>query len=83
MTTLDIKVLGPGCRNCVNLDKATRTAVAELGFEASIHKVEDYAEIASYNIMSTPGLVINGTVVSSGRVPSTSEIKDLLLAAQA
>lgn len=83
MATLDIKVLGPGCRNCVNLDKATRAAVAELGLEASIEKVEDYAEIASYNIMSTPGLVIDGTVVSSGRVPSAGEIKLLLQAAQA
>lgn len=83
MATLDIKVLGPGCRNCVNLDKATRAAVAELGIQASIEKVEDYAEIASYNIMSTPGLVIDGTVVSSGRVPSAGEIKVLLQAAQA
>lgn len=82
MATLDIKVLGPGCRNCVNLDKAARSAVAELGIDATIEKVEDYAQIASYNIMSTPGLVIDGTVVTSGRVPSASEIKDLLLAAQ-
>lgn len=82
MATLDIKVLGPGCRNCVMLDKATRAAVEELGLEARIEKVEDYAQIASYNILSTPGLVIDGAVVSSGRVPSATEIKDLLRAAQ-
>lgn len=81
MTKLEIKVLGPGCRNCVTLDKATRAAVDELGFEADIEKVEDYAQIASYNIMSTPGLVINGSVVSSGRVPSAGEIRELLIAA--
>lgn len=81
MSTLDIKVLGPGCKNCVMLDKITKDAVAELGLDATIEKVEDYAEIAAYNIMSTPGLVINGEVVVSGRVPTPRHVKELLQAA--
>lgn len=82
MPALEIKILGPGCRNCLNLDKATRTAVAEMEITATIEKIEDYSEIASYNIMQTPGLVVDGTVVVSGRVPSTKEIKELIAAAR-
>lgn len=81
MTTLDIKVLGPGCRNCVTLDKAAHQAIEELGIEATYEKVEDYALIASYNVMSTPALVLNGEVVSVGRVPGLAEIKELILGA--
>lgn len=76
--TLDIKVLGPGCRNCVTLDKVTHEAIEELGLDAVVEKVEDYAEIAAYNIMSTPGLVVNGKVILSGRVPTVRGVKELL-----
>ena len=62
-----IKVLGPGCTNCKNLERVTKEAVAELGIDARIEKVEDYAEIMGYGVMSTPALVIDETVVSSGR----------------
>ena len=69
-----IEVLGPGCANCVRLEKNTREAVALAGIEAQITKVTDYAQIMAYGIMSTPGLVIDGRVVSYGRVPSAGDI---------
>ena len=77
---MEIKVLGPGCRNCVTLENATREAVDQLGLDATIEKVTDYADIAAYGVMSTPGLVVDGTVVVSGRVPRTAEIVELLTA---
>jgi small redox-active disulfide protein 2 len=75
---MKIKVLGPGCANCVNLEKATRAAVAELGIDAEIEKVTDYAAIAGYGIMSTPGLVVDEQVVLSGRVPTAAQVRELL-----
>ncbi len=75
---MKIEILGPGCRNCVKLEKLTRQATEKLGIDAAITKVEDYADIASYGVMSTPGLVVDGTVVVSGRVPKTAEIVELL-----
>ena len=73
-----IKILGPGCANCVNLEKATRQAVEELGLEATFEKVTDYADIAAYGIMRTPGLVVDEQVLVSGRVPKAAEIAQLL-----
>ncbi len=75
-----IKVLGPGCTNCKNLERATREAIAELGIDADVQKIEDYALIMGYGIMSTPGLVIDEKVVASGRVPKASEIRELISA---
>ena len=79
---LEIKVLGPGCANCSKLEQITRKAVSEMGFEAQISKVTDYGEIMSYPIVSTPGLVINGDVVCSGRVPTQAEITTWLVDAE-
>jgi small redox-active disulfide protein 2 len=79
---LEIKVLGPGCTNCSKLEQITRKAVSEMGFEADINKITDYSEIMSYPIVSTPGLVINGDVVCSGRVPTQAEVTTWLVNAQ-
>ncbi|MGB7817610.1 MAG: thioredoxin family protein [Ornithinibacter sp.] len=76
-----VKILGPGCANCKKLERTTRDAIAELGLDATLEKVEDYPTIAAYGIMATPGLVVDETVVVSGRVPKLAEIKDLLTTA--
>ena len=76
-----IKILGPGCNNCKNLERATREALDQLGMDATVEKVEDYAAIMGYGIMSTPGLVVDEKVLVSGRVPKPAEIKQLLTAA--
>ena len=76
--TLDIKILGPGCKNCHALEAATRQALTDLGLDATIENVTDFADIAAYGVLSTPGLVVNGTVVSAGRVPTASRIAELL-----
>ncbi len=71
---LTIKVLGSGCANCKKLEAVTRQVVEQMSVEAEVIKVTEYPEIMAYNIMSTPGLVINEKVVSSGRIPSPAEI---------
>jgi small redox-active disulfide protein 2 len=78
-----IKVLGPGCTNCKTLERVTREAVADLGLDATIEKVEDYAEIAGYGIMSTPALVVDEEVLVYGRVPKVAELRALLAPAVA
>jgi small redox-active disulfide protein 2 len=75
---MHIKVLGPGCANCVNLEKATRQAVADLGLTADVEKVTDYAAIAGYGVMSTPALVVDDEVVLAGRVPTAAQVRDIL-----
>lgn len=73
-----VKILGPGCNNCKNLEKATRQALADLGLDATVEKVTDYPTIVGYGIMSTPGLVVDEKVLVSGRVPKPAEIRELL-----
>ncbi len=75
---MNIKILGPGCANCVRLEQIAREAVAELGLTATIEKVTDYADIAAYDIMRTPGLVVDEQVVIAGRVPTKAQTKELL-----
>lgn len=75
---MEIKVLGSGCANCRSLEARTAAALAELGITASIEKVTEYAEIASWGVMSTPALVVDDSVVVAGRVPSSDELKRLL-----
>jgi small redox-active disulfide protein 2 len=78
MAEMEIKVLGTGCSKCKSLEKATRQAVEELNLKASIEKVEDIQKIMEYGIMSTPGLVVNGKVVLSGKLPKSDELKNIL-----
>lgn len=73
-----IKVLGPGCANCVNLEKATRTALEHLGVQAEVVKVTDFPTIVGYGVLKTPALVVDETVVLSGRVPTADEVEVLL-----
>lgn len=75
---LEIKILGTGCPNCRKLESETKKAVETLSLEANFEKVTDFQEIMDYNVLSTPGLVINGEVVSSGRIPSQSELTSYL-----
>jgi small redox-active disulfide protein 2 len=75
---ISIKVLGSGCANCKRLEATTRKVVENLGIEAQIEKVTDYAEIMKYPIMATPGLVVNEKLVSAGRIPSEVEIEGWL-----
>jgi small redox-active disulfide protein 2 len=78
---MKIEILGPGCKNCQTLEQNTRQALSRLGMAAEVAKVTDMAEIASYGILKTPGLVIDGEVVMSGRVPAPEAIAGLIRAA--
>ncbi|HUH99255.1 MAG TPA: thioredoxin family protein [Anaerolineales bacterium] len=71
---LTIKILGSGCENCKRLAWLAERAVTHLAIEAQIVKVTEYPEIMKYNVMSTPGLVINEKLVSAGRIPSEAQI---------
>ena len=74
-----IKVLGPGCRNCRELERGVRAAVDELGLEATVEKVQDVATIVGYGVMATPALVVDDKVLVAGRVPRVAEIRELLV----
>jgi len=80
---LTIKVLGSGCPNCKKVEAIAHQAVDGLHLQAEIIKVTDYNKIMEYNILSTPGLVINEKVVCAGRIPSTAEVTTWLADAQA
>lgn len=79
---MHIVILGPGCPNCKKVEALIKAAVAELNLDdVTIQKVTDMAEIMKYPILRTPGLVINGKVVCSGRIPTKAEINEWLLSA--
>ncbi len=75
---MEIKVLGPGCPNCHQMEELTKKAVKELGIDAKVEKITDFKEIMKYT-MSTPALVINGKLRHSGKpLPSLEKVKELL-----
>lgn len=77
---MKILVLGTGCAKCKELTANAQKAVQELGVDATVEKVEDLREIMKFSVLSTPALVVDGTVRSTGRVLSPAAIKDLLRA---
>lgn len=74
-----IKILGSGCKNCQILAERTQDALDQLSLVAKIEKVTDFADIASYGVMKTPGLVLDEKVISAGRVLEVEEIKKLII----
>ncbi|MGE0019957.1 MAG: thioredoxin family protein [Draconibacterium sp.] len=76
---MEIKVLGTGCAKCKSLEKLTNEVIAESGIAATIEKVEDIYKIMQFGVMSTPALVIDKKVVLSGRLPSATELKEIIL----
>jgi small redox-active disulfide protein 2 len=75
-----VKILGPGCANCRKLEAVAREAAAGAGVQADFVKVTDMKAIMAYDILSTPGLVIDEKVVASGRIPTQAEVKAWLTA---
>ena len=73
-----VKVLGSGCAKCSALEQAVRAALAELGMDTAVDHVTDFVQIAAYGVMSTPALVVDGKVVSFGRVLKKEEVKALI-----
>ncbi|HHX51487.1 MAG TPA: thioredoxin family protein [Clostridia bacterium] len=73
-----VKILGPGCKNCQRLFQEVEGAIKEMGIEARLEKVEDLDEIISHGALRTPGLVVDGVLKVSGRIPNKEEIKKYL-----
>ena len=73
-----VKILGSGCANCNRLEEATKEALEKLGMDESIDHVTDFAQIAAYGVMTTPALVVDGKVVSYGKVLKTDEVVKIL-----
>lgn len=75
----DIAVLGSGCPKCIELENHVNAVLKELNIDKTVKHITDVAEIASFGVMSTPALVINNKVVSSGKVLSPGEIKEFFM----
>lgn len=78
---MQIKILGPGCARCHQLEQMTREVVKELGIDAGVEDVKDIKKIMAYPILTTPGLVINEKLVCSGRVPTKAEVTTFITTA--
>jgi small redox-active disulfide protein 2 len=76
---VEIKVLGPGCANCNKMEEMAKTAVKELGLDATVVKITDIGEIVMHDILSTPGLIVNGKIKHSGKsLPNLDKVKELI-----
>jgi small redox-active disulfide protein 2 len=75
---MNIKILGPGCARCDQLEKTTREVLKELGIDATVEEVKDMMKIVQYPILITPGLIINEELVCTGRVPTKAELTHLI-----
>ena len=73
-----VKVLGSGCAKCNALETATKAALTQLGMDTTIEHVTDFAKIAAYGVMTTPALVVDGKVVSYGKVLKAEEVANIL-----
>jgi small redox-active disulfide protein 2 len=80
---MNIKILGPGCARCQQLEKTVKEVVKELAIDATVEEVKDIKKFIDYNVMMTPGLVINEQVVSFGKVPTKAEVTQLIINAMA
>ena len=77
-----IKVLGTGCPNCQKLEALAKEAAREMGIDAVFEKVTNIADISAHGVIRTPGLIINGAIVSQGKIPTLAILKHWLLDAQ-
>ena len=73
---MEIKVCGPGCANCTRAENIVKEAVADTGIAAEVVKINDFAEMAKMGVLSTPAIVINGTIKCVGRVPTKNEVME-------
>jgi len=72
---MEIRILGPGCPRCEEVRKRTINVLAEMDIAADVQKITDMKKIMEYKILTTPGVVINGELKSTGRIPSKDEIR--------
>jgi small redox-active disulfide protein 2 len=77
---VNVKVLGSGCPTCKRLEETVRKVAAAQGVQIELEKITDYNEMMKWNIMQTPGLVVNDKLVTTGRIPKEDEIIKLLTA---
>ena len=75
---MEVKVLGPGCAKCKSTYAVVEKVIKENNLDATLTKVDDIMEMMSYNILSTPAVVVNGEVRIKGHVPSVNEVKEAL-----
>jgi len=75
---MKIEILGMGCATCNKLEDSVRLAISEMGIDAQIEHVKDIKKIMTYGVMTTPALVVDGKVKAAGKIPSLSDIKQMI-----